>query len=28
MPPVAKLPDDVMARINLKDFIVNLENCM
>jgi 2,5-furandicarboxylate decarboxylase 1 len=26
MPPVARLPDDVMTRINLKDFIANLEN--
>ena len=26
MPPVAKLPDEVMNRINLKDFINNLED--
>jgi 3-polyprenyl-4-hydroxybenzoate decarboxylase len=26
MPPVAKLTDDVMARIQLKDFIANLED--
>jgi 2,5-furandicarboxylate decarboxylase 1 len=26
MPPVAKLPDEVMTRITLKDFIANLEN--
>ena len=28
MPPVAKLPDEVMARINLKDFIPNLDDCV
>jgi hypothetical protein len=26
MPPVAKLPDDVMGRVNLRDFIADLEN--
>jgi len=28
MPPVAKIPDEVMNRINLKDYIVHPEDCI